>query len=473
MKSNQNTAQILNGNIQKILIKLSIPTIIAFVFHMGFNFIDRLFVSQLGDIQLGALGMAFIVQSIIIAVGTGIGIGTGSLIARYIGAKKLEDANKASVHSIIIVSVVSLLFTIIGILFIKSFFMLLGASDTMMPYLLEYANIIIVSSAFTFFSMAVNGMLRGEGNMVTPMIAMVSGTIANIILDPIFIFGLGPIPAMGIQGAAIATVLGRVVIAGISLFVFLNKKNIIKPHFKGFKYNFIYLKGIFTVGGPTIISRLFHALGLSLIFILLKQYGDPAKAAYTIGFTYQQLAFLPIIGMSSSVITMTGQNFGAKNYMRIKEIIKRALLLAISMVSVFSIIYILANETLISIFIKNVELISFNVIDYVTAIVRNQITLNIGKNLLLIVSLGFPFVSILFFLISAMQGIGMGTKALIINFLQIVSFTIFAWIISIWFGLNGIWIGISAGYVVASIFSYFWVNSITGKLAKKDTAVTE
>ena len=139
MKSKQNTAQILNGNIQKILIKLSIPTIIAFVFHMGFNFIDRLFVSQLGDIQLGALGMAFIVQSIIIAVGTGIGIGTGSLIARYIGAKSLEDANKASVHSIIIVSVVSLLFTIIGILFIKSFFMLLGASDTMMPYLLEYA----------------------------------------------------------------------------------------------------------------------------------------------------------------------------------------------------------------------------------------------------------------------------------------------------------------------------------------------
>ena len=278
---------------------------------------------------------------------------------------------------------------------------------------------------------------------------------------------------MGIQGAAIATVLGRVVIAGISLFAFLNKKNLIKPHFKEFKYNFNYVKGIFTVGGPTIISRLFHALGLSLIFILLKSHGDSAKAAYTIGFTYQQLAFLPIIGMGSSVITMTGQNFGAKNYKRIKEIIKTALLLAISMVSIFSIIFILANETLINIFIKNIELISFNVIDYVTAIIRNQVTLNIGKDLIVIVSIGFPFISILFILIGAMQGIGMGTKALIINFFQIVSFTLFAWIVSISLGLNGIWIGISAGYVVAAIFSYFWVNSIVRKLIKKEIAMAE
>lgn len=437
---------------------------------MGFNFIDRYFVSQLGDIQLGALGMAFIVQSVIIAVGTGIGIGTGSLIARYIGAKKLEDANKASVHSVLVVVIVSFLFVVTGLFFSEYFFSILGTSDTMMPYILDYVNLIIGFSFFTFFSMVVNGMLRGEGNMVTPMVAMISGIITNFILDPVFIFGLGPIPAFGIRGAAIATILGRCVIAGVSLAVLLNKKNIIKPHFKGFKFNFDYIKGIFTVGGPTIISRLFQALGLSMIFILLKSHGDSAKAAYTIGFTFQQLAFLPIIGMNNSVITMTGQNFGAKNYHRIKKIINNALVLSIGMVTVFSAVFIIFNNTLIKIFIKNVSLSGMNIFDFLSGITRNILTISMGKDLLIITSLGLPFLAILFMLISALQGMGMGTKALFINFCQIVSFTLLAWIVSVYIGLNGIWVGIAAGYFVSAVFSYFYVNNITGKLLKRTTA---
>jgi putative MATE family efflux protein len=442
---------------------------IAFAIHMGFNFIDRYYVSQLGDIQLGALGMAFIVQSIIIAVGTGIGIGTGSLIARYIGAKKIEDANKASVHSVISVIAVSLFFLIIGLLFSRVFFRLLGTSDIMMPYILDYANLIISFSFLTFFSMVVNGMLRGEGNMVTPMVAMISGIITNFILDPVFIFGFGPVPALGIRGAAIATIIGRCVIAGVSFSVLLSKKNIIKPHIKDFKFNFDYIKGIFTVGGPTIISRLFHALGLSLIFILLKDYGDSAKAAYTIGFTFQQLAFLPIIGMNNSVITMTGQNFGAKNYRRIKKIIKNALVLSAGMVSIFSILFIIFSSSLVSIFVSNLDFSAMSLFDYISAFLRNTVTINMGKSLLVITSFGFPFLALLFMMISALQGMGMGTKALLINFCQIISFTLLAWILSIHIGINGIWSGIAAGYFISAVFSLFFVNRITEKLLKQDT----
>ncbi len=204
-------AEIVEGKILKTLLKLSVPSILAFTFHTTFNFIDRFFVSRLGEIEFGALGMAFIVQSIILAIGSGTGIGISSLIARFIGAKKIDAANNAAEHTLVIILFLSVLVSGLGPLLTKPLFILLGASEIMLPYILSYINIILYGSIFQFFAMIGNGILRGEGNTVKPMQVMIAGTLVNLILDPILIFGLGPFPALGVRGAAISTVIGRAV----------------------------------------------------------------------------------------------------------------------------------------------------------------------------------------------------------------------------------------------------------------------
>ena len=434
--------EILEGPILKTLIRLAIPTVIAFIFHTGFNFIDRFFVSRLGEIQFGALGMAFSVQLVLIAIGSGLGIGISSLIARLIGAKKFDQANRAADQTIFLILVCSLLTTIGGLSTIKPLFTMLGASEQMRPYILEYIHVILLGSLFQFFSMLGNGILRGEGDTVTPMRVMITGTVVNIILDPILIFGFGPFPALGVQGAAIATVLARAGSCIVVVMAYLSQKNIVKPTYRFYRVDKQLLKGIFTVGGPTILSNLLQPIGMSLMFLLLRSYGDASKASFTMGITYQQLAILPTIGIGAATLTMTGQNYGAKNLQRVQHLSVKAAMFAMSLLTGVTILFILYSEPFARVFSQDTE---------VTAV---------GRALLIITSLGFPAIGSRIIHVSIFQGIGMGGKALILNTSQalLLSFPL-AWLMSQWIGLNGIWWGMTAGVFIAAIIGFFWIGS--------------
>ena len=431
--------QILEAPILKTLLALALPSMLAFLFHTAFNFIDRFFVSRLGQVEFGALGMAFTLQSILIAIGVGTGTGTNSLIARLVGAGKTKEADNAAEHALLIVLALSIITTTIGPLLTRPFFILLGASPEMLPYILSYANIILFGSFFQFFSMIGNGILRGEGNTLTPMRVMMAGTLVNIILDPILIFGFGPFPAMGVKGAAIATVVGRITSSLLVAGALFNSKNVVNPNLKSFFFQNRFIKGIFAVGAPSIITQLTHSLGFSLLFVLLRPYGDTAKAAFTMGFTYQQLAIMPVFGIAQATLTMAGQNYGARNYHRLHTITHRALGFSIALLTFFALIFITARLPLSHVFSKNSEMVS------------------IGKNMLLIISLGFPFLSVRIIISSLFQGIGMGVKSLILNLAQMLLFSIpLALLFSLFFGLNGIWSGMALGNLLAALLSYGW-----------------
>ena len=431
--------QIQGGPILPTLLKLSAPAIVAFLFHTTFNFVDRLFVSRLGPVELGALGMAFTVQSVLITLGAGTGIGTSSLIARFIGAGKKEQANNAAEHSLLIILALSLITTIFGPLLTRPLFTLLGASEQMLPYILGYINIVLYGSFFQFFSMIGNGILRGEGNTVTPMQVMILGTLVNIALDPLLIFGIGPFPALGVHGAALATVIGRAVsciFLAVSLF---GKKNLVVLNMKVFRYRGAIIRGIFAVGGPTIIGQLSNSLGLSLLFILLRPYGDMAKSAFTLGFTYQQVAILPIIGIAQGTLTMTGQNFGAGKIQRVKSIVEKSLVFCMGVMCGFALVMILARGSLVRVFSDLPEVI------------------RIGRTMLMIFALGFPFLSARFILASFFQGLGKGFAAFVINFSYILIFAMpMALLLSRLIGLQGIWIGIVSGNLLSSLLGAVW-----------------
>jgi putative MATE family efflux protein len=439
--------RILGGSILPTLLKLSGPAIIAFIFHTTFNFVDRLFVSRLGPVELGALGMAFTVQSILITIGSGTGIGASSLIARFIGAGKEEQANNAAEHSLLIILALALITTIFGPRLTRPLFLLLGASGQMLPYILSYINIILYGSFFQFFSMIGNGILRGEGNTVIPMQVMVVGTLVNIALDPLLIFGIGPFPALGVQGAALATVIGRAVSCIVLATSLFGKRNLVVLNMQAFRYQGGIIGGIFAVGGPTIVGQLSNSLGLSLLFILLRPYGDMAKSAFTLGFTYQQVATLPIIGIAQGTLTMTGQNFGAGRIGRVKSIVGKSLLVCMGVMCAFALIMILGRGALVRVFSDVGEVI------------------RIGKTMLTIFALGFPFLAARFILASFFQGLGRGFAAFVINFSYILIFAMpLALLLSRLIGIEGIWTGIVAGNLLSSILGAVWAAATSRRL---------
>lgn len=430
--------EILEGPILKTLIRLAIPTMVAFIFHTGFNFVDRFWVSRLGGIQLGALGMAFTVQMAMIAIGAGLGVGTCSLIARLIGAKKLEQANRAADQALFLVIVLSLIFTLGGPFFTRPFFNRIGASEQMLPYTLGYINIILYGALFQFFSMIGNGILRGEGDTVTPMRVMIIGTVVNIILDPFLIFGIGPFPKMGVQGAALATITARAISCMVLISSYASRKNVVKPHFKIFALQKKLFAGIIAVGGPAVAAHLLQPVGMSLMFFLLKPYGDASKAALTMGITYQQLAILPTLGLAAATLTIAGQNYGARKLYRIRSLAVQANICSVALLSGIALIFILGSGTFARVFSKNPDVVS------------------IGKMLLIIASLGFPFIGSRLVNASLFQGLGMGVKAFVLNASQVLSLPL-AWLMSRRMGLNGLWWGVTTGIFIAALGGVLWV----------------
>lgn len=431
--------QILEGPILKTLIRLSIPIMVAFVFHTGFNFVDRFFVSRLGEIPFAALGMAFTVQMVMISIGSGLGVGASSLIARLIGAKKVELAHRAADQALFLVLVLSVIFTIGGPLAIRRFFLAIGASDAVLPHVLAYTRIILFGAFFQFFAMIGNGMLRGEGDTVTPMLMMTLGTIVNIILDPLLIFGLGPFPRMGVEGAALATVIARAVSCLILIVSYTARRNVVKPTFKIFRLERTLLVGITLVGGPAVMAQILQPISMSLLFFLLKTYGDASKAALTMGITYHQVAILPVIGLGAGALTMAGQNYGAKRFERLKGITVRANITSAGLLIVMAVIFILSSASLAQVFSKAPEVIS------------------IGTNLLIIFSLSLPFVGCRILIASILQGFGMGFSSLVLNGSQVAFAIPLAWFFSRLIGLNGIWWGLTTGNVIAAVVGTLWI----------------
>ena len=373
-----------------------------------------------------------------------------SLIARFIGAQKHKEANNAGEHTLLIIVVLSVLMSGLGPLLTKPLFRLLGASEEMLPLILSYINIVLYGSFFLFFVMIGNGILRGEGNMVKPMQVMIVGTVVNIVLDPILIFGIGPIPALGVEGAALATVSGRAVSCIILFRSLFSKRNIIKIDLKSFTFSLPIVRGIFGVGGPTIFSQLSYSLGLSLLFILLRPYGDVAKAAFTIGFTYQQIAILPVLGIAQGTLIMAGQNFGAKNYLRIKMVMSRALGFSVVLMTAFALVFIIGRGTFMRVFTQKDEIIA------------------IGRAMMMIFSLGFPFLSGRIILSSFFQGLGMGIKALVLNLAQMLVLAIpLALLLSVLIGLEGVWTGMLLANVLSALLGLFWAGYTNRKLIRE------
>ncbi len=434
------------GSVLRPLWGLALPMIIAFGFQTSFNFVDRYFVSKLGDMAIAAIGMAFVVQLVIIAVGAGMGVGLNSFISRSLGAKKAEDAHAAAIHSFIIAVVLGIGLAAVGLAVQEPLFRALGAKGDLLQSIMDYLTIIFLFAPFQLIGMMSNNIFRGWGDTVYPMKFMLLGTFGNIILDPILIFGLGGIPAFGIKGAALATGISRSFALLYTLSILLFKGKPAKLVFSAFRFRWKIISGIFQVGFPASLGQILSSFSLSLIFLILKPFGNDARAAYTIVFTYEMVAFMPVLGIGQAMMIMTGHNYGAQNYKRIRTIFFTSIKLAAAFMLTIGFLVFIAPQLFAGVFAQSKEV------------------LQIASDALRIMAPGYFFNSIFLASVSSFQGLGLGRYQLIATILKMFVITIpLAFAGAYYFALNGIWFGILAANFITAAIMLGWYHQLYHK----------
>jgi len=357
----RNHPDLLTGSINKNIIRMSLPMVVAMLFQTGFSVIDMIFVGKVSPEAIAAVSIVFPVMFFFVSFVMGIGTGLSSFVARAFGAGEIEKAGRIAANGLAFGIILSLLLAVLGVAFSRPLFVLLGAGPEIIASVMDYCRVIFVGFIFIFFGAFGNSIIRGAGDTRTPMKFLLIQTFVNLVLDPLFIFGLGPVPAMGVFGAGLAMVVSRVVLVVLVFRHFISGKSNVVPVVKKFRFDFSLIKEILRIGIPSTITFMSSSIGLMLFMKLVSGYGPLAIAAFGIGGRVENIAILPALGMSGAILTIVGQNYGARKLERAQKTIRNSmLLLALFMLSVAGVSLLFAKP-IVSIFTQNAEVVALSV----------------------------------------------------------------------------------------------------------------
>lgn len=427
------------GSILKHIWVLSLPTMVAFALQTSFNIIDTIFVGRLGADAIAAISIVFPVVILMIALGAGTGIGAASLVARYLGAKKHKEAGRVAEHAVLIALFFAVIFGLLGWFFSKPLFILIGATPAVLELAMSYSQWIFGFGGFIFVFITLSNILRGEGDAKTPMKFMAIAVLLNIALDPFLIFGIWFFPALGVEGAAIATVIARGIGCVLLVAHVLAGKSLLTLAFKKFRYSFDIVKGIFSVGIPASLSHMMMSIGMIFITRIVSSFGPTAIAAYGLGFRLEGIAFHFTIGISIATVALVGHNFGAGKIKRAKKIAWTAAGFSMVTTAVIGFILLLAPRLWLSIF------------------TNDSLVLDQAVPFIKVLSWFFAFASLSMIMEGSFQGFGRGMPKFLLTILRLGVLAIpLAYMISKTFGLVGVWYGLAISTLVSSLVAAIW-----------------
>ncbi len=345
--------------IGKLLRQIAIPAITGSLFQTLFNIIDTFYAGKISSEALAALAKSFPLYFIIVAAGIGIVAGCNSLIANSLGAKNRVAASIYAYNTFVYAILLSVFITFIGIYFSYDFFKIMGSKEENIMLAKEYTDIIFLGTIIFLIQFAFNSILNSQGDTKSFRNFMLVGIIANIILNPIFIFGLFFIPAFGIAGLAISTIL--IQFAGcIYLYFKVNKLEVkIIPKIENFYIRKNFFRNIFDQAMPITFSLFMVSVGGFILLSFLTTFGDKAIAGYGAALRFEQVFILPIIGLNTAVLSIAGQNFGAKRYDRVREVYFKGVLVGMLLMCFSGIIIYFLSESIVRIFSSDLEVIKF------------------------------------------------------------------------------------------------------------------
>ena len=317
--SNKYSYNLSEGSIQKSLIRMTTPMIIGMLLLFTFSLVDTLFISFLGTEALAAISFTFPVTFTIMSLAIGLGIGASAVVGKYLGRSEYEKAKEAST----VINYISLLLAAIVVVvcwfFMDSIFHLMGARESLMPSIREYMLVWFPGSIMIVCIMTGNSILRACGDTKTPSILMAGAGLINAILDPIFIFGLGPIPAMGIQGAAWATVIAWGVCYFYLMYILVIQKELVSGSLPSRPAMLSSGREMLRIGVPAAGANMMTPLAAGIMTAIAASFGDEAVAAFGVGARLEPMATLIVLAMSSSLPPLISQNFGAGKINRVEE----------------------------------------------------------------------------------------------------------------------------------------------------------
>ena len=310
---------ILIDDIKKLIKKLALPAMIGTLFQTLYNIVDTFFAGKISAEALSALSKSFPVYFIIIATSIGVTVAGTSLIGNSIGEKNEKNSLFYFSHIIYFGILISIIITFIGLNFSVDIFKLMGSSEYVTNLGLQYTNIIFSGSILFILVVAINSLLHAEGDTKTYRNVLILSFIINIILNPILIFGFLFIPALGMKGIGISTLIAQSVALIIVLFKVLRNERIKKLTKEFLVPKLYYFKNIFFQSMPIIVSICGYSIAAGIIFTYVGLSGEYATAGYGVGTRIEQVVLLPILGINTAIITIIAQNFGARNFERVKE----------------------------------------------------------------------------------------------------------------------------------------------------------
>jgi putative MATE family efflux protein len=442
---------LLNNDIAITLRKMTLPMIAGMVVLMTFGLVDTFFIGMIGTQELAAISFTFPVTFTVISLNIGLGIGTSAVIAKLLGAKRNDQAKETATGALMLTMVLAVIFAVIGVMTLEPIFHLMGADEVQLVLIKEYMLVWYGAGVFLAMPMVGNSVLRAYGDTKTPSYVMAFGGFINALLDPILIFGWGPVPAFGIQGAAMATFVAWAASLFFILYVLAVKRKLIEPKL----LNWHQLKrssgGILKIGLPAAGANMLTPVSAGIVTSIVAGYGPQAVAAWGVGGRLESIASIVVLSLSMTLPPFISQNFGADNLDRVKQ--------AYSLCVKFVIVW---------------QLIIFGILAILSGVVANIFSdepevIAIIVLFLVIVPLGYGMQGVTILTNSSFNAMHMPMSALSLNAMRLfVFFVPFSILGSYWFELPGLFgAGVVANIAVGCI-AFIWCKTILASRFKQN-----
>lgn len=425
---------------------LSFPAMAGMVISAFFALIDTFFVSRLGSSALASLTFCIPIEVLLTSTGSATGVGITSLLARTLGEKNYREADNIAWHGLIIAIIYGGFFSWLGSVSLEKLLVIFGCSPQIFPLCRDYLFIILTGSIFTFIPMIAAHIVQGEGNTRLPMLGNIIAIALNVLLDPLLIFGPGCFPALGIKGAALATVISQMICTVMFIFLMFKGKLLLSWKLSHFRLRTSVLAGIYRVGMPSLVMELLAVFIMSYLNKLLVGFDYTAVAALGVFFRIRSIFYMPVYGLAQAAMPIAGFAYGARQPDRVKEtIFKTSILSVIILMIAWLGMHQYARE-LMGIFSQDPVLISM------------------GVDCLKLATLFLPVMGPIIILNNVLQALGKGTAAMYLSLLRQLGIFLPALVIlPNYLGIRGVWLAFSLTELLSALvalifFIHLWIQ---------------
>lgn len=445
------------GSVLKEMWAIAWPMMLSVFFYTLYNIVDAFWVSKLSPESIAAVSISQITLFLMAALSMGITVGSGVLMSMNIGAKNIKEAERVLGQSFVLAAIAAVFFTIISLIFRNELLVASGASGSIFAPALEYFTITSAGSILFFILITIMFAFNSQGDTFTLTKLFALSTVVNVILDPLLIFGWYGFPALGISGAAYATLISQAVFIVFAIRSLSSVHRRIRFYFSNLTLKWESVKDVMVIGIPASLTQVINPIGVAgLMFLTSLGFKENGTIAYTIGSRVEFLGFLPAVGFGFAAMALIGQNIGAGNIKRAKESFADALKYGFIAATALGILAVIFADQIISIFTSDPEVTKY------------------ALSYMWTVSLSYGFLAATMVEANAFQAIGKSWPGFWIFFLKfiVISLPISYLTTQVYhLPITAVWIAIIAGNVIPSIVGYFWIMNKLDKIGPQEVPV--